>query len=601
MVSELAGEGAMSPQLPTPASRSLETVELRFRHRKQIRRGVNVTKTIALFSPSFNRSRSVKFLSKVLNNPLFEVVYRSESVKNSSRVLDPPSIAIVSSWSRVLLTHLILSLLVDSQFAVFNPTSWSRSVKRSSAELVNPLFDSVCVQSLSVNPLFIASRSRSVERTSTSLDYQPGVCAVEIAQSVNFIFVCVSRSRRVEQPVLDSDSENGEGSPKDSNTRFLAVFNPSRVLVNAVFAVLDRDSWSRSGENTTAPENGEGSNAKTLDRVFEEEFSENDPPQPKFAVKKHLRSKLPWRVRIHFSPVLCSLFIERFALVTSEALSARVRSKESVIEKKNVQIEKKQQARSQPNVFIISNFKSKYPVLQLDLRLISDLVVVIVAATCGGIAFACAGQTVITGYLLAGSIVRFGGFNVVIEIVQVETVAQFGVMEKNSTNTLHGQVTIGTLILQDCAVGILFALLPELGGTLGVLQGVMSMTRSGVLMVIERFEKEATDVEYLIIVATMAVSERIGKCLLELNGSHAIVIMDDAEIELVARSVLFAAVGISNSDVNVSAAEVKKGNEKVAKFFENDLEKDGAYIDSDVNSRNYCGQTALLQACQFGH
>ncbi|KAB2636443.1 K(+) efflux antiporter 6-like [Pyrus ussuriensis x Pyrus communis] len=46
------------------------------------------------------------------------------------------------------------------------------------------------------------------------------------------------------------------------------------------------------------------------------------------------------------------------------------------------------------NVFIISNFKSKYPVLQLDLRLISDLVVVIVSATCGGIAFACAGQPI---------------------------------------------------------------------------------------------------------------------------------------------------------------------------------------------------------------
>ncbi|XP_022892734.1 K(+) efflux antiporter 6-like [Olea europaea var. sylvestris] len=80
------------------------------------------------------------------------------------------------------------------------------------------------------------------------------------------------------------------------------------------------------------------------------------------------------------------------------------------------------------NVFIISNFKSKYPVLQLDLRLISDLVVVIVSATCGGIAFACAGQPVITGYLLAGSIVGPGGFNVVSEMVQVETVAQFGVV-----------------------------------------------------------------------------------------------------------------------------------------------------------------------------
>ncbi|GFS43307.1 K+ efflux antiporter 6 [Actinidia rufa] len=52
------------------------------------------------------------------------------------------------------------------------------------------------------------------------------------------------------------------------------------------------------------------------------------------------------------------------------------------------------------NVFIISNLKSKYPVLQLDLRLISDLVVVIVSATCGGIAFACAGQPVGSSFLL---------------------------------------------------------------------------------------------------------------------------------------------------------------------------------------------------------
>nr|XP_007160237.1 hypothetical protein PHAVU_002G304300g [Phaseolus vulgaris]ESW32231.1 hypothetical protein PHAVU_002G304300g [Phaseolus vulgaris] len=206
------------------------------------------------------------------------------------------------------------------------------------------------------------------------------------------------------------------------------------------------------------------------------------------------------------------------------------------------------------NVFIISNPKSKYPILQLDLRLISDLVVVIVSATCGGIAFACAGQPVITGYLLAGSIIGPGGLSFVSEMVQVETVAQFGVifllfalglefsttklrvvravaifggllqiflfmclcgmtaslcggkssegifvgaflsmsstavvlkflMEKNSVNALHGQVTIGTLILQDCAVGLLFALLPVLGGTSGVLQGVVSMTKSLVTLI----------------------------------------------------------------------------------------------------------------------
>ncbi|RWW05961.1 hypothetical protein BHE74_00018838 [Ensete ventricosum] len=90
-------------------------------------------------------------------------------------------------------------------------------------------------------------------------------------------------------------------------------------------------------------------------------------------------------------------------------------------------------------------------------------------------------RKVITGYLLAGSIIGPGGFRFISEMVQVrcfcfvenytflvETVAQFGVifllfalglefsatkvlkflMEKNSINALHGQVTVGTLILQ---------------------------------------------------------------------------------------------------------------------------------------------------------
>ncbi|KAF8053723.1 hypothetical protein N665_1379s0007 [Sinapis alba] len=206
------------------------------------------------------------------------------------------------------------------------------------------------------------------------------------------------------------------------------------------------------------------------------------------------------------------------------------------------------------NVFIMSNPKSKYPVLQLDLRLISDLVVVIVSATCGGIAFACAGQPVITGYLLAGSVIGPGGLSFVSEMVQVETVAQFGVifllfalglefsaaklrvvravaipggllqiflfmclsgitaslcggkltegifvgaflsmsstavvlkflMERNSISALHGQITVGTLILQDCAVGLLFALLPVLGGTSGILQGMLSMAKSLAILI----------------------------------------------------------------------------------------------------------------------
>ncbi|GFP88707.1 aldehyde dehydrogenase family 7 member a1 [Phtheirospermum japonicum] len=39
------------------------------------------------------------------------------------------------------------------------------------------------------------------------------------------------------------------------------------------------------------------------------------------------------------------------------------------------------------------------------------------------------------------------------------------------------------------------------------------------------------------------VNQRFGKCLLELSGNNAIIIMDDADVELAVRSVLFAAVG----------------------------------------------------------
>lgn len=48
----------------------------------------------------------------------------------------------------------------------------------------------------------------------------------------------------------------------------------------------------------------------------------------------------------------------------------------------------------QNNVFVMSNKKSKYPILQVDLRLISDLVVIIVFAAIGGILFSCLGQPV---------------------------------------------------------------------------------------------------------------------------------------------------------------------------------------------------------------
>ncbi|GMY28855.1 K(+) efflux antiporter 6 [Fagus crenata] len=309
--------------------------------------------------------------------------------------------------------------------------------------------------------------------------------------------------------------------------------------------LLDRSNSSESNVTLSKPK--EGSFAHMIDQALSNEFPEND--QPEVADAGSFNNSVAEQQAV----------LETVARVKSKKNDTK---EEKSFQLQNVfNLDNDNRAEDTPtlidrkdNVFIISNFKSKYPVLQLDIRLISDLVVVIVSATCGGIAFACAGQPVITGYLLAGSFIGPGGFSFVSEMVQVETVAQFGVvfllfalglefsitklrvvravavlggllqiflfmclcgitaslcggkasegvfvgaflsmsstavvlkflMDKASTNSLHGQVTIGILILQDCAVGLLFALLPVLGGTSGVLQGVMSMTKLLVVLI----------------------------------------------------------------------------------------------------------------------
>ncbi|XP_040997403.1 K(+) efflux antiporter 6 isoform X4 [Juglans microcarpa x Juglans regia] len=292
------------------------------------------------------------------------------------------------------------------------------------------------------------------------------------------------------------------------------------LLTSPSLAESDRlDSTNSTESNVSLSTPKEASFAQMIDQALANEFSEND--QPEAADAGGFNNSVAEQQAV----------LETVARVKSKKNDTK---EDKSFQLHNVfNLDTDNRAEDTPtlidrkdNVFIISNFKSKYPVLQLDLRLISDLVVVIVSATCGGIAFACAGQPVITGYLLAGSFIGPGGFNFVSEMVQVETVAQFGVvfllfalglefsttklcggkasegvfvgallsmsstavvlkflMEKNSTNSLHGQVTIGTLILQDCAVGLLFALLPVLGGTSGVLQGVMSMTKVLVVLI----------------------------------------------------------------------------------------------------------------------
>ncbi|KAJ4888934.1 K(+) efflux antiporter 4 [Raphanus sativus] len=334
--------------------------------------------------------------------------------------------------------------------------------------------------------------------------------------------------------------------------RFLAfLLICSFSLAFSAESDIEADSFIAREINGTAAESNatnakpkEDSFADMIDRALEKEFPEND------------QNDVPDPGSFNNSVADQQAVLETVARVKPKKNETKTKEEKSFfnLDNENGVEDTPRLIDRKDNVFIMSNPKSKYPVLQLDLRLISDLVVVIVSATCGGIAFACAGQPVITGYLLAGSVIGPGGLSFVSEMVQVETVAQFGVifllfalglefsaaklrvvravaipggllqiflfmclsgitaslcggkltegifvgaflsmsstavvlkflMEKNSISALHGQITVGTLILQDCAVGLLFALLPVLGGTSGVLQGMLSMAKSLAILI----------------------------------------------------------------------------------------------------------------------
>jgi CPA2 family monovalent cation:H+ antiporter-2 len=173
--------------------------------------------------------------------------------------------------------------------------------------------------------------------------------------------------------------------------------------------------------------------------------------------------------------------------------------------------------------------------VQEDFRLIVDLVMVLTAASVGGLLAAALRLPVILGYLVGGIVVGPTGLGLIKELIQVETLAQFGVafllfalgvefslaelrkvqkialgggalqilltigftavistlvgwvttpvqgvflggilslsstavvlrslMENNETDSVQGQVTLGMLIVQDLALGLMLAVLPAL-------------------------------------------------------------------------------------------------------------------------------------------
>ncbi|MDF5719462.1 MAG: cation:proton antiporter [Rhizonema sp. PD37] len=174
--------------------------------------------------------------------------------------------------------------------------------------------------------------------------------------------------------------------------------------------------------------------------------------------------------------------------------------------------------------------------MQEDFRLIIDLVSVFAVAACGGLFAALLRQPVLLGYIIGGMVVGPTGLGLIKELIQVETLAQFGVafllfalgvefsfnelkkvqaialgggaaqitltilvtvgicgltgawgtlpakgvflggilslsstavvlkclMERNETETIHGQVMLGILVVQDLALGLMLAVLPAL-------------------------------------------------------------------------------------------------------------------------------------------
>nr|GMD86579.1 glutamine--fructose-6-phosphate aminotransferase [isomerizing] 2 [Ipomoea batatas] len=184
MVSELAGEGALPSQLPTPARRLLEISELRNGLRQPIRRGSLVCRDYSdpqtlsysysalrlsdqlsdyeidridekdrnlsrvLFKSSCLRSRSVKYSSAVLVNPSSAAIIVPGADRWRARA---QSLLVLDRWhrnnSRSIFVEISSRVLVNPMSSVFDRRSRSRSVESTSIALVSQpnTVDSVCV------------------------------------------------------------------------------------------------------------------------------------------------------------------------------------------------------------------------------------------------------------------------------------------------------------------------------------------------------------------------------------------------------------------------------------------------------------------------
>ncbi len=152
--------------------------------------------------------------------------------------------------------------------------------------------------------------------------------------------------------------------------------------------------------------------------------------------------------------------------------------------------------------------KIRLPV-QEDFRLILDLVTVLAAAAAGGLFAALLKQPVLLGYLIAGIIVGPTGLGLIKEVVQVETLAQFGVafllfalgvefsfseLRKVQVISLGGgglQIALTILITTLASLGLGWVTSPAQGVFLGA---ILSLSSTAVVLksLMERNEAETS-------------------------------------------------------------------------------------------------------------
>ncbi|HIK26593.1 MAG: cation:proton antiporter [Oscillatoriaceae bacterium SKW80] len=135
--------------------------------------------------------------------------------------------------------------------------------------------------------------------------------------------------------------------------------------------------------------------------------------------------------------------------------------------------------------------------MQEDFRLIIDLVTVLAAAAAGGLLAAILRQPVLLGYLLGGMIVGPTGLGLIKELVQVETLAQFGVafllfalgvefsfaeLNKVKKISLGGgglQITLTIIVTTVVSVGMGWVSSPAQGVFLGA---ILSLSSTAVVL-----------------------------------------------------------------------------------------------------------------------